>query len=159
MAVSFGRRAFAQWKWRGGPEMKTTFKAVADALSDKSDEVKAIILPPCNTAMDKARNLAPIASTETGGPRGTAEYPPGTLKNAIYATTGRKNMRGIMMKVGRKQAPYGAWVEYGTSKMEARPYFRPSILQMQGTYLADIAPGCQRLIEKIAKDNAFHEST
>ena len=150
MAVNFGKRPQAKLKWDGVPQMKATFLAVGNALNDKTPEVKAVILPPCQTAMDRARELAPILAKPIPGVQ------PGMLRASIYATLGRSTYRGVLMTADKKIAYYAPWVEYGTSKMQARPYFRPAITQMQGTYLGDIAPGVQKLIEDAAAKAAYH---
>jgi hypothetical protein len=62
--------------------------------------------------------------------------------------------------VARKRiAPYAVYVEYGTSKMAAQPYFRPAILSFGATYAERIAPGVKGLIEKAAADAAYHPSS
>lgn len=149
MAVALGTRPQAKLKWDGLPELKATFTAVAKALDDKTPEVKAVILPPCQAAMDHARQLAPILAHPVPG------RDPGMLRASLYATLGRSNYRGVLMVADKSIAFYAGWVEYGTSKMQARPYFRPAILQMQGSYLSDIAPGVQKLIEDTAAAHAY----
>jgi len=117
-----------------------------------------VILLPCENAMDKAQSLAPQADRVYSG-YGGQKFEPGNLKSAIYATPGRPNSRGVLMKVDTKVAYYAPFVEYGTAKMQARPYFRPAVLQMRGTFANDIAPGLTKLIEQTAGANAYHPPT
>jgi HK97 gp10 family phage protein len=158
MAVSYSNRPSGRrvsLKWNGVPELVNTYQKVAQVLDDRTPDVKAVILLPCETAMDKAQSLAPQADRVYPG-YGGQKFEPGTLKSAIYAMPGRSNARGVLMKVDKTVAYYAPFVEFGTSKMQARPYFRPAILQMQSTYLADIAPGLQKLIEKTSAQYAYH---
>ena len=55
---------------------------------------------------------------------------PGTLKNAIYRVYSPEKSSDTFklyrVSWNHKKAPHGFMVEYGTSKMEARPFMRPA---------------------------------
>jgi HK97 gp10 family phage protein len=89
-----------------------------------------------------AKNMAPVAT----GPLSEGHSPPGTLKRAIYqkqiselsdinrqvfyvgvrlaknGSIGSKNVKAY----GRFDAYYWRWIEFGTSKMAAKPFLRPA---------------------------------
>jgi HK97 gp10 family phage protein len=49
----------------------------------------------------------------------------GDLINSIEKAPGRHEL-AVIVRAGGKAAPHAKWVEYGTSKMAARPFFWPS---------------------------------
>jgi len=136
--------------WDGVPELMKTLNAAGVKIDDKSPEVKAIILPPAQAMIANAQNLAPVGKRKYG------KYEPGNLRRALMATPGPINQRGIFLVARKRIAPYAVFVEFGTSKMSARPFFRPAMLQFASTYAAAIAPGVQGLIAKAAADSAYH---
>lgn len=143
----------------GWSEMIKTFNSVGVKLDDKDPDIKAAILPAAQAMIDNAKNLAPVSSagatrkTKSGASK---QYPPGTLRNSLLATPGPANQRGIFLVARSRIAPYNVYVEFGTSRMAARPFFRPALLQMATTYAADIAPAVKRIIEDTATANAYH---
>lgn len=89
-----------------------------------------------------ARNLAPVWT----GPVAQGHPPPGTLKRSIVAKDAReKSTPGyltelVTVRSGARYQKQGAtgslsqdayywwWVEFGNSKMSARPYMRPAFM-------------------------------
>ena len=124
-----------------------------------------MILVPAQAMIANAQNLAPVSSAGSTRTRKTkkkgtvtVKYPPGTLKRSLLATPGPANQRGIFLVARGKIAPYAFFVEFGTSKMSAHPFFRPALLAMLSTYASDIAPGVKRIVEDTATKNAYHPS-
>jgi HK97 gp10 family phage protein len=68
----------------------------------------------------------------------TRERQPGELRDSIVATpAGQTTPNGqsvspdsVVISAGSDQVPYGEYVEFGTSKMHAEPFFFPAIRQM-----------------------------
>jgi HK97 gp10 family phage protein len=133
------------FQWQGVAEFKKTLEAVGAALDDRDPKVKAVILGPSMVTVERSKNLIHNVT--------------GTLASAVYATVGGKTQRGVLLGVRKKKAPYAGYVEFGTSKMTARPYFRPALLQMAGTFVDDIAPYIKQIVEETAADNAWHETS
>jgi len=147
----------------GWSEMIKTFNAVGVKIDDKMPEIKQAILPAAQAMIANAQSLAPISEggstvTKTTKKKGTVskKYPPGTLRRSLLATPGPANQRGIFLVARKSIAPYTVYVEFGTSKMSPRPFFRPALLQMASTYAADIAPAVSKVIETAVTSNAFH---
>jgi len=130
-----------KFEWKGVQELKTDLEKVGLALDDRDANIKRVLLKPCIEMRDNARHLAPKKT--------------GALAAAIYATRGGDRQRGILMGV-RKKVHYARFVEFGTSKMAAHPYFRPALLGMSRTFVDDIAPGIKKIVEDTAAANAFH---
>lgn len=130
-------------KWAGAEQLKRTYKAVAQVFDDTDPRLKAVILVPARAMTADASNLAPMGKT-------------GNLKKSLYATVGGAKQRGVLMGVKTKKAPYARFVEFGTVKMPAQPFFRPAVLKMFGSYVNDIAPGIKKLVEDTAAQNAYH---
>lgn len=57
-------------------------------------------------------------------------YQPGALKRAVYQTYSQDSSQNgkatYHISWNRSKAPHGHLVEFGTSKMEARPFLRPA---------------------------------
>lgn len=76
---------------------------------------------------DIARDISRDISTPGGGRHSKPGQRPrlqtGRLAGGIRATS-----RGLTGRI-RSAAPYGAYVEFGTRRQGARPFFRPGVLQ------------------------------
>ena len=76
-------------------------------------------------------------------------FQPGTLKNAIYRVFSREKSSATlkMYRVGWNhiKAPYGAMVEFGTSRAPAKPFLRPSLSRLDDA----IAAGKARMAKKL----------
>jgi len=68
-----------------------------------------------NRMAQQAKNNAPVRS------------------GALMESIGFKKVKRMEYKVGSDK-PYAAYVEYGTSKMPAKPYLRPAMNQSRGTF-------------------------
>lgn len=74
----------------------------------------------------------------------------GTLQRAIGTT--RLDRQGdqpapVLARVDRKAAPHGHWVEFGTVKMAAQPYFRPAVMKMAGPAADRFEDALRRMVE------------
>ena len=145
-----------KFAWAGVKELMKPFTEAGNKIDDKDPEVKAVILKPASAMIRNAQNLAPIADKIEG--KAAQKYPPGTLRRSLIATPGPANQRGVFIVARKRIAPYAPFVEFGTSKMDAHPFFRPALLQMASTYVQDIAPDVKRIVETAAEKNAFHPS-
>lgn len=74
----------------------------------------------------------------------------GTLHNAVYrAYSPERSVGGVQVyhvSVNKRRAPHWHLLEYGTSKMSAKPYLRPALDRMQDA----IKAGSERMRERIA---------
>jgi HK97 gp10 family phage protein len=131
-------------KLEGVPQMVKTVRDIGAALSGESssafnDRLKDVVMKPAMVVRDEARDLVPVVT--------------GTLKDAIFAGP-LKDKPGAL--VGVKGVYYAAFVEFGTSRSEARPYFRPALNATRPLYANMIAGDLQKLIEDVARTDAWH---
>jgi HK97 gp10 family phage protein len=110
---------------------------------------------------DEARRLAPVYHGEVS----EGHPPPGTLKKAIVMKRERADTKAevvarfiVAVRSGKKfqhvgkkgtnlDAYYWKFVEFGTSKMAARPFLRPAFEQEKGRALEVIVAGLRRGLE------------
>ena len=91
------------------------FGKLENAVGGKATEGDS--LKEAKVIAEDARSRAPLGPT-------------GNLKRSLRAVLLDKrgdNPRPAMAGVDRKIAPHGWIVEFGTSRMSARPYFRPAV--------------------------------
>lgn len=103
------------FKFEGVNLALSKFDKLGDAVSGKATEDDA--LKKAKVIAEDAKNRAPLGPT-------------GNLKRSLHARLLDKrgdNPRVAIAAVDRKIAPHGGLVEFGTSKMSARPYFRPAV--------------------------------
>lgn len=154
MTYSTATKAF---KWEGVPQLKKLFSQLAqeigpDGMGDAREKLKDVLMPAAMTLRDEARDLAPVWK----GKQQRNQPPPGTLRDAIYAAKGPDNSPGVVVAVNYRVAPYGIFVERGTSKMPAEPFFRPAINYTRPLVANLIADGLKGLIEGLAEQLAYH---
>lgn len=76
---------------------------------------------------EDARRRVPVGERVTGKGK-WSNREGGALKKSIRVVRLRDSKaRNIRVYAGNKEAYYSRWVEYGTSKMKARPFLRPAL--------------------------------
>jgi HK97 gp10 family phage protein len=138
------------FQWQGLEQLRSDFEKAGAALDDKDPNIKQIIMGPAQAMIANAQNLAPV------GKKAYGKFQPGNLRRSLIATPGPATQRGVFLVARKRIAPYASYVEFGTSKMSPRPFFRPAFLQMGSTYVNDIAPGVKQILESTATANAYH---
>ena len=138
-----GQKTF---RLEGIPEMKKTLQAIRKTLDAKgnvalADRVRGACLVPAQMIADEARDLAPEGRT-------------GRLKSACLAKMGKG--AGAFAYVDRKIAPHAWFVEKGTSKMPAQPYFRPAVAAMRPMVARLIAEKLPAILADAAAREAHH---
>jgi len=138
------------FKWEGVPEMKKLFNEFAialgpDGMGTARAELKDILLKPAMVIRDESKDLVPVRT--------------GNLRAAIYATKGPDDKRGVIVGVAGKKAPYAGYVERGTSKMPASPYFRPAIIAVRPLIANMISGDMKTLLEGMANKLGYHPAS
>lgn len=97
--------------WSNLPQFQ---KALEDAVSSVQDSTPDMVEQMTQTAVAKAKSIVPVDT--------------GRLRASISG-----DVKGKQLIVGTISADthYAAYVEFGTSRMGARPYLRPAMLQAQ----------------------------
>jgi HK97 gp10 family phage protein len=137
-------------KLEGVPELVNTIRQISATLSgtgssEFNSQLQAALMKPASTIRDEARDLVPVVT--------------GTLRAAIFAApldAKRSGLPGAMVAV--KGVYYAPFVEYGTSKMSAHPYFRPAINATRPLAANMMAGDLRDLINQVAAANAVHQS-
>jgi HK97 gp10 family phage protein len=140
--VSVKGKAF---KMEGVPQLVKTIKTIGDALSGASkgafdERVRDVTLIPAQMIADEARDMCPVVT--------------GTLRNSIKAQKLQKSVGSFISTSGVR---YASWVEYGTSKMSAHPYFRPALNAVRPLAANMLADGLSKVIADMAEAGAWHE--
>ena len=133
------------FRLEGGPELTRTLTAIRKTLNAEgnialADRVREALLDPAKVIRDEAQDLAPVGPT-------------GKLKSAIKADKGKG--AAAFAAVDLKIAPYASFVEKGTSKMRARPYFRPAVNAVRPTIARMIAERLPAIIADVARHEAW----
>lgn len=134
------------FKLEGIPEMVKTLRALYKTLSaeDKiglANNVRDVLLVPAEMIRDDARDTVPVRT--------------GRLKSAIQAVPGQG--ASAVAFVDKEKAPYARMVEKGTSKMRARPYFRPAVHAVRPMAARMIAERLPAIMAMVTRENAWHE--
>jgi len=96
------------------------------------------LLKQAEIIAEDARDRAPLGPT-------------GNLKRSLRAKLLDEKSRFptvAIAAVDRKIAPHAHLVEFGTSKMSARPFFRPAVDSHGGKVIDNIKDGAKKLIER-----------
>lgn len=68
------------------------------------------------------------------------------LRDAIFFSPGRPTRPWVYVGVNFGKAPQGYWLEYGTSKMDAHPWFKAALLAVREQMAQIIADGIKATI-------------
>jgi len=106
---------------------------VMDKLTTISEDLKPAVHMVMESNVRKmyvlARHLVPVRT--------------GFLQRTIYWQP-----TGLMEFVFGAAAPYAAYVEYGTSRMAARPFLRPAVISVQPELIRNICRKIRELLER-----------
>lgn len=133
--------------------------AFKDQLRAKSDELNAATRPAAQAGAqiiyEMAKTLVPV-SKEAHKFYGTHQvygpYSPGNLRDAIYQVFSEdnsyKDVSTYHISWNQTKAPYGAMVEFGTSKAPAHSFIGKAMTDTRGQVMQAIR---QRYIEEVTK--------
>lgn len=100
---------------------KAEFDAkVVVALAELRLESQTALHDVAARTVDSAQNAAPISDLP--------QDIPCELRDGIHAGPVVPSLSGAEITI-TSEAPYSVWVEFGTSIMSPRPFFRPAMLQ------------------------------
>lgn len=146
------------------------FKELAAALKELGPRVarnalRSAVSNGAALIRDEAKAKAPQSSA---GDKSAGQSPSGTLKRAIaikrdrdqkdifnakYSVFVRSNANTKSVKAyGRTDAFYARFLEFGTSKMSARPFLRPAFDQRKADAITAIGARLDEKIQQIATE-------
>lgn len=143
-SYSLNLKAF---KLEGVPELTRTLGQIyatlnVQATEDLNKRLKDVMLKPAMVIRDEAKDLVPVRT--------------GKLRDAIYAEPGISTKPDAIAGVAVRRVPYAIYVEHGTSRMAAQPFFRPAVLATRPLVANMIAGDLKELIEYVAERYAWH---
>lgn len=134
MGLKGGDKHVRRLRKLSGPDLTRLIDAV---LYEGADGIKAEAQRSITAGSVSGKNHVPSAPGE----------PPnndtGVLKGNISAT-----LTGVHKAEVRSQAPYAAALEWGTSKMAARPYMRPARDKLKDKIQARLAEQFAKLVQR-----------
>jgi len=74
----------------------------------------------------------------------------GRLEANIFVAEGKPDKPNILVGVTFKKAPEGRWLEYGTSRQPARPWWRPAVTASKPEMARVITDGMKKTIDDAA---------
>lgn len=127
------------------------FEELAKKLAEFSDSVakrlaKSAMKRAMRPVLETAKSLCPVSEDGSHG------KPPGYLRDSLTVATGSGKGKITARVQSRKGAfvpgeYYGGYIEYGTHKMAARPFLRPSLDQNKQVCLDLLASEINAAIE------------
>lgn len=96
-------------------------------------EAKKVFMRAAMIAVREIRDLAPLGPT-------------GNLKKGVFADYGDPKKSNVLVGMNYKISPHAHFLEYGTVKMRAQPYFRPGITASRSAIAASLIQGMRGLI-------------
>ncbi len=134
-------------KLEGVNQMVKTLKDIQNIMGGQGaakyvEQLKDITMKPALVAKSEMEDLVPVVT--------------GTLKKGIFAAPLTDQTKGVGSVVGVRGVRYADWVEYGTVKADAHPYFRPSLNATRPMMANMMAGDLGDLISSICRDDAWH---
>ena len=135
------------FKLEGIPEMKKTLTSLRLALDatgndQLSVQVRLAMKKPMDVVRDEARSI--VSSHRRSG----------ELEDSIHSFMSRKApAAGVAVNKF-----YGRFLEYGTSKMAASPFFWPAVRATRPQCARMIAEGLKPVLAEVARQNAWKSS-
>lgn len=125
-------------------------KALLESLTRRVDaELASALDTVAETVAAEARRLLDGAGARPSQPGEPPADPSGVLADVI--TTGRAADGSAAVTAA---APYAAALEYGTTRMAARPFLRPAVANAEGTVRDILANALARAVAGAWDDTA-----
>jgi len=139
--ITFATKAM---KLEGVPQMIATLKDLAQTMNGEgqaamTEQLKDAFMEPASTIRDEAKDLVPVVT--------------GNLKAHIFAGPLLDKIGAL---VGVKGVYYAPFVEYGTVKNIASPYFRPAVNATRPMVANMLADDFRRVIDEVCRNDAWH---
>ncbi|MFC7399587.1 HK97-gp10 family putative phage morphogenesis protein [Chelatococcus sp. GCM10030263] len=112
------------------------------------DEIRKALVAGAEEIVALAKSLVPV---ESGGLRNSIGWTWGDApKGSIaLASAGTGDLR-ITVYAGNDHAYYARWVEFGTVKMAAKPYFFPAYRSLRRRVRSRITRGVKGAVKRVA---------
>lgn len=135
------RKASKEFKIDGLDELYANLERILKTTDRGTGvELKRLFMRAALELVDRVRQRAPYRAKYRKTKIKTH------LRDAIFADYGQKDKPNVLAGINTRIAPQGRWIEYGTSRMQARPFWRPSISESRARMGQIIVSGFQKLI-------------
>lgn len=104
-------------------QVVVVYNAIPALMAFVETQSRVAVKASADRIAEKARNYAPVDT--------------GSLRSSIQAVS---NLAGKSAEV-TVGAPYAAYVEYGTYKMDAQPFLSPAVREEEGRFFAEVGKG------------------
>jgi len=122
----------------GLKELEKDFKRLTKCF--KPEEIKKVAVDSAEIIRADAERRAPL------GPTGKLK------KSNVVKTLDRNKKRpAAIAAVDRKVAPHAHFMEFGTSKMAAKPFFRPAVETQGDKAASKFRDSLEKLVKKAVK--------
>lgn len=126
-------------EFKGFDELSAKLKALGNAISE--DILEAAVKAGARIARDEAERRAPRSTR-------VKEH----MADNIVVTTVEKSGVHCAVKIEpRPKFFYWRFLEYGTSKMDAKSFLRPAVDEKRDDIVAEIAWRLRKAIEKVTR--------
>lgn len=131
--------------------LKRLIKALEKLPKEADDQIAEEVERAAQDIESQAKKDVPVGTPESTGIKG---YKGGTLRDSIRVVKKSKKTYSIVADAKSKQKggrlqPYSAFVEFGTSKMNARPFLYPAFFKYRGELTDSIERAVKKLLDKI----------
>lgn len=140
-----------QMRITGAKEMEKVLKQLPDHIARRV--LKSAVMAGAKVIQDEAIANAPIGTREKTDWKGR-KVGPGILKRSIKRFEIKESDHSVTIGIGIKKgsrAFYGRFLEFGTSKLAARPWLRPAFDTKAPEALAKMGKALGKGIERAAK--------
>jgi len=115
---------YCKFKWKGGRASWAVRSAIADGLERAAAVVKRTMRRLLNTPYPPASVAGESPHKRTGNLQGSIDVWVNRKTLQVYVGPAEIGSKG-------KPANYGLWLEFGTRKMDPRPFMKRALVQEQ----------------------------
>ena len=123
----------------GLKDLEKDFKRLTKGF--KPEEIKKAAMDSAQIISDEAARRAPIGPT-------------GNLKkaNVVKVLDRKKKTPSVIAAVDRKVAPHAHFIEKGTSKMAAKPFFEPAVAAVGNKAAEHFRNSLEKMVDKAVRN-------
>ena len=127
--------------------LRRLIKALEKAPKELESAINLEVQESANDIVEQAKRDVPVGTPESTGIKG---YVGGTLRNSIRTEViDKQTVKVVADAANSDRVQYGKFVEFGTSKMGARPFLYPAFFKFRNRLIDKIENATDKIIGKI----------
>ena len=127
--------------------LRRLIKALEKAPKELESDINLEVQESANDIVKQAKSDVPVGTPESTGIKG---YVGGTLRNSIRTEViDKQTVKVVADAANSDRVQYGKFVEFGTSKMGARPFLYPAFFKFRNRLIDKIENATDKIIGKI----------